>query len=149
MRSPRLAPVAAVAITSVLTMALASACGSSSKSTASAAGKLEKTSLVVGEVPSEGNAALYVALQRGLFAAHGLRVTLQNIQSTATIIPDLLHGSIDIAAGQLTAFIGSQAEGIGKFRVLASGLEARFAGPGPAPAPAPARVPRQAALTNG
>lgn len=125
MRALRLNPVAAVATASVLTMTLASACGGSSNSSAPATSKLEKTNLVIGQVPSEGNAALYVAEQRGLFAAHGLQVKLETIQSTATIVPDLLHGSMDIAAGQLTAFIGSQSHGIGTFRVLASGLELR------------------------
>jgi NitT/TauT family transport system substrate-binding protein len=119
----RATPLATAAILSVLITTLASACGGSSTSSASPHGGLEKTDLVIGQVPSEGNSALYVAEQRGLFAAHGLHVKLEAIQSSATIIPGLLHGSIDISAGQLTAFMGAQEQGIGRFRVLASGLE--------------------------
>jgi NitT/TauT family transport system substrate-binding protein len=115
---------APLAILSVLVMTLASACsGSSTTSGALATSKLEKPDLVVGQVPAEANAALYVAQQRGLFAAHGLHVTMESITSTSTVIPALLHGSMDIGAGQLSTFISAQASGIGQFRVLASGLQ--------------------------
>jgi len=119
----RATPLATAAILSVLIVTLASACGGSSTSKALTTTKLEKTNLVVGQVPAEANAALYVAQQRGLFKAHGLTVTMQSITSTSTIIPALLHGSMDIGAGQLSTFIGAQASGVGQFRVLASGLQ--------------------------
>ncbi len=115
--------LATAAILSVLIMALSSACGGSSTSSALPTSKLEKANLVVGQVPAEANAALYVAQMRGLFAAHGLHVTMESIQSTSTVIPTLLHGSMDIGAGQISTFIGAQASGVGQFRVLASGLE--------------------------
>lgn len=122
MRSPRLTPLATAAILSVLTMTLASACSGSSTSAASTT-KLEKTNLVIGAVPAEAVTPLYVAEQRGIFTAHGLHVKLESIASTNTIVPDLLHGSLDVAAGQLTTFINAQVKGLGPFRVLASGLE--------------------------
>lgn len=123
MRSPRLTPLATAAILSVLTMTLASACSGSSTSAASSTSKLEKTNLVVGAVPTEAVTPLYIAEQRGIFAAHGLHVKLVSIQSSATIVPDLVHGTLDVSAGQLTTFIAAQAKGAGQFRVLASGLE--------------------------
>lgn len=119
----RAIPVATAAMVSVLIMTLASACSGSSTSSAAATSKPEKTDLIVGQVPAEANAALYVAQMRGLFAAHGLHVTMETIQSTSTVVPALLHGSMDVGAGQLTTFIGAQASGLGQFRVLASGLE--------------------------
>lgn len=119
----RAIPLTTVAILSVLIMTLATACGGSSTSKALTTTKLEKADVIVGQVPAEANAALYVAQSRGLFAKHGLHVTMQSIQSTSTIIPALLHGSMDIGAGQLSTFIGAQASGVGQFRVLASGLE--------------------------
>lgn len=122
MRSPRLTPVAAVAILGVLTMTLASACSSSPAPSASTTSKLEKTSLVVGAVPAESMTPLYVAEQRGIFKAHGLNVTIKPIQTTTAVIPALLHGSLDVAGGQVTSFISAQANGGGPFRVLASGL---------------------------
>jgi NitT/TauT family transport system substrate-binding protein len=65
---------------------------------------------------------MYVAEERGIFAAHGLHVTIQNIVSTDQVIPDLLHGTLDVAGGQITSFISAQANHVGTFRVLASGL---------------------------
>jgi NitT/TauT family transport system substrate-binding protein len=120
MRAPRAKTCVMAAVVTVLTMTMA-ACGSPA-STVNTASNLEKTNLLVGEVPSEAVTALYVALQRGLFAAHGLHVTLKPITSTATIVPDLQTGLLDVAAGQVTTFIGAQAEGKGPFHVLASGL---------------------------
>jgi NitT/TauT family transport system substrate-binding protein len=119
----RAIPLTTAAILSVVIVMLASACGGSSTSKALTTTKLEKPDLIVGQVPAEANAALYVAQLRGLFAKHGLDVTMQSIQSTSTIIPALLHGSMDIGAGQLSTFIGAQASGVGQFRVLASGLQ--------------------------
>jgi NitT/TauT family transport system substrate-binding protein len=121
MRSPRLTPVAAVAILGVLTMTLASACSSSRAPSASTT-KLEKTNLVVGALPAESMTPMYVAEQRGIFKAHGLHVTIKTITSTDQTVPDLTHGALDIAGGQITTFISAQAKGLGPFRVLASGL---------------------------
>jgi len=123
MRSPRLTPIATVAALSVLTMTLASACSGSSTSTASATSKLEKTNLVVGTVPAEANMPIYVAEVRGIFAAHGLHVKIVSITSTAQTVPDLEHGTFDIAGGQLTTWIAAQSKGLGQFKVLAPGVE--------------------------
>jgi NitT/TauT family transport system substrate-binding protein len=122
MRVPRVTPLAGMALLGVLTLTLASACGSSSSSPAASSTKLEKTNLVVGATAAEAVTPLYVASQRGIFKAHGLKVTIQTITSTADIVPDLLHGTLDVAAGQLTTFIAAQSEGLGPFHVLASGL---------------------------
>jgi NitT/TauT family transport system substrate-binding protein len=124
MRVPRATAVAAPAILSALVLMLATACGGSS-SPSSGTAKLEKTTLVVGATPAEAVTPLYVAAQQGIFAAHGLNVQIKTIQSTASAqtLPDLLNGTYDIAAGQVTTFISAQASGKGTFRVLASGLE--------------------------
>jgi len=78
--------------------------------------------VIVGAVPAESAAALYIAQERGIFAAHGLRVTIKAIASTTDIIPDMLHGRIDIASGQFPGFIAAEAAGVASFHVLASGL---------------------------
>jgi NitT/TauT family transport system substrate-binding protein len=85
--------------------------------------RVEKADLVVGVVPAEADSAVYVAAERGIFAAHGLHVTLKTITSTSDVVPELLNGSLDVAAGQLTTFISAQANGVGRFRVLAAGVE--------------------------
>ena len=110
------------AVLGILSLALASACGSSNSPTTPGSA-LEKTNLVVGAVPAETSTALYIAQERGIFAAHGLHVKIQTIVSTDDVVTDLLHGSVDVASGQVTSFIAAQAQGLGPFRVLASGLE--------------------------
>jgi NitT/TauT family transport system substrate-binding protein len=82
----------------------------------------EKPDVVVGAVPAQSAAALYIAQERGIFAAHGLRVTIKTIATTNDVIPDMLHGTIDVASGQFPGFIAAQAAGLGPFHVLASGL---------------------------
>jgi NitT/TauT family transport system substrate-binding protein len=106
-----------------LTLALVSACGTPSSGSADSSGPPEKPNLVVGAVASVGSTALYVAQERGIFAAHGLHVTIKTITSTSGIIPDLLDGRLDVATGQVTTFIAGQANGAGQFRVIASGLQ--------------------------
>jgi len=110
------------AVLGILSLALASACGSSNSPTTPGSA-LEKTNLVVGAVPAETSTALYIAQERGIFTAHGLHVKIQTIVSTDDVVADLLHGSVDVASGQVTSFIAAQAQGLGPFRVLASGLE--------------------------
>jgi NitT/TauT family transport system substrate-binding protein len=122
MRIARASRVVATTVLGILPLALASACGSSSSSTTSGSGALEKANLVVGAVPAETASALYLAQERGIFAAHGLHVTVKPITSTLDIVPDMVHGSVDIASGQIPSFITAQAQGIGSFHLLASGL---------------------------
>lgn len=83
----------------------------------------QETSVVAGVVPDETNAALFVAQEHGIFAAHGLHVTIRPIVSTQDAVPQLVDGSIDIAAGQLPTWISAQAKGLGPFRILAPGVE--------------------------
>jgi NitT/TauT family transport system substrate-binding protein len=120
--SPR--RVVATVTLGVLPLVLAAACGGSSSSTGASSGsKLEKTTITIGGTPTEANAPLYLALDHGFFKKHGLNVKLQIVQSSTTLVPSMLHGSIDVAAGQIAGLISSQAHGEGQFKVLASGLE--------------------------
>jgi NitT/TauT family transport system substrate-binding protein len=81
----------------------------------------EKRDLVVATVPSEGAAGLYIAEEQGLFAQAGLHVTIETVTSSSTVIPAMLHGSIDVAVGQYTSYIEADAIGIAQMRILAAG----------------------------
>jgi NitT/TauT family transport system substrate-binding protein len=116
----RVGRVLAKAMTGVLPLVLLAACGSAPG--AVTASKIEKPDLVVGAVPAESAAALYIAQEQGIFAAHGLHVRIAAIASTSDVIPDMLHGDIDIASGQFPGFIAAQAAGVASFHVLAGGL---------------------------
>jgi NitT/TauT family transport system substrate-binding protein len=99
--------------------AAVAACGSTG-STTSPAG-LEKRDLVVAAVPGEGSGGLYIAQEKGLFAKQGLHVTIKSITSASTVIPAMLHGSVDVASGQYTSYIAVDATGVAKTRILAAG----------------------------
>ncbi|HUZ23984.1 MAG TPA: ABC transporter substrate-binding protein [Streptosporangiaceae bacterium] len=95
------------------------ACGSTA--TAAKSSGPEKRDLVVAAVPGEGAAGLYIAQDKGLFAKAGLHVKIEPVISAETVIPGMLHGSIDVASGQYTSYIGADAAGIAKMRILAAG----------------------------
>jgi NitT/TauT family transport system substrate-binding protein len=96
------------------------ACGSSGGTAATAAPKI--TNITVAAVPSEGAAGLYLAQAKGLFAKAGLHVTIETAVSSATVIPSMLHGSIVLDYGAYTSYIGADAAGVAKLRVIAPGF---------------------------
>ena len=109
--------VAAVAASLAVAL-LASACSGS----ASSSSKLEKTNLVVGAVPGEGAVSLFIAQSKGLFAKHGLHVKIVTTTTAGAVIPEMLHGAVDIDSGQWSSVIAAQAQGLGHFHALANGF---------------------------
>jgi NitT/TauT family transport system substrate-binding protein len=105
----------------VLAIAVLTGAGCQSTSTP-ASGPLEKTSLVVTAVPAEGETGLVVALDKGLFRKAGLHVTIKTVTSSAVVIPALINGSVDAAAGQYAPFIEADATGLAKIKIIASGF---------------------------
>lgn len=101
-------------------MALAAGCSSAGGSAAitTTAAKPELPDITVAAIPAVDLAGLYIALDRGLFAAQGLRVTIDKIPSSQAIIADQLNGQVDISAGAYVPYIAAQAAG-GRFRILA------------------------------
>lgn len=97
---------------------LASACTGSSS--ASSGSKPEKRDLTVGVVPAAGDASLFIAEQKGLFAKQGLQVKIVDTPTAGSVIPEMLHGSLDVDVGQWTSFIAAQAKGVARFHVLAN-----------------------------
>ena len=88
-----------------------------------APGGLEKTNLNVAAVPSMDSAGLYIAQQRGLFAAEGLRVTILPATSGATVIAGQRAGALDVTVGNYVSYIlaNSQPKDPADFRVLTPG----------------------------
>jgi NitT/TauT family transport system substrate-binding protein len=76
--------------------------------------------VVVASVPATGASGLYIAQQRGLFAAAGLKVTILSSVSASNVVADLLKGSVNVSLGQWTSAIAVQAQGI-KLRAIAAG----------------------------
>jgi ABC-type nitrate/sulfonate/bicarbonate transport system substrate-binding protein len=119
MRTPS-GKLVTTAVLGALALTLAASCSSPSTSSPASSGQL--TNLVVGAVPAETGAAMYIAKEHGIFAAHGLHVTIHVIQSTNDILPAMAKGTINVASGQIPSFIAAEVAGKGSFRLLASGL---------------------------
>jgi NitT/TauT family transport system substrate-binding protein len=100
---------------------MAAAC-SGGGGTAAPAG-LEKTDLTVAAVPALDSAGLYIAQQRGLFAAEGLHVTIVPAISSATVIAAQLAGKYDITVGAYVAYMIADATQHANLRVLAPGSD--------------------------
>jgi NitT/TauT family transport system substrate-binding protein len=96
---------------------LAAACSSAGGSTAPAG--LEKTDLTVATVPTLDNAGLYVAEQRGLFAAQGLHVTLKSENSGSVMFANQLAGKYDVTVGAYVSSMLANARHHADLRIIA------------------------------
>jgi NitT/TauT family transport system substrate-binding protein len=121
-RALALAAAAALAVVAALAAGCSSGSSSSSKPPASST-HLEQTNLTVASVPAEGAAGLYIALNQGLFAKAGLHVKIEPIADPTAIVPDMLHGSVQVASGQYVTYIAASAAGVVKMQILAAGYE--------------------------
>jgi NitT/TauT family transport system substrate-binding protein len=101
----------------VATALLATACADGSGP--GAAGGLEKTNLTVAAVPSFDSASVYVAEQRGLFAAAGLHVKIVPAVSSSTVIAGQLAGKYDVTVGAYPGYILADALHHADLRILA------------------------------
>jgi NitT/TauT family transport system substrate-binding protein len=100
----------------------AAACGAGAPARAVKPAGPEKPDLVVAVVPAEANAGLYIAQAEGLFARAGLHVTIKPVVSAAAVIPAMLHGRVDVDGGGYVSYIGADAAGLAKMRILAAGF---------------------------
>jgi NitT/TauT family transport system substrate-binding protein len=112
----------------VLVSLAALAAGCSGGGGSAAPGGLEETNLNVAAVPAVDSAALYIAKQRGLFAAEGLHVSILKATSGKTTINGQLAGQFAVTSGNYVSYILANADpqrvGLTKpadFRVLAPG----------------------------
>ena len=78
MRTPS-GKLVTTAVLSVIALTLAASC--SSPGTSGPASSGPKTNVVVGAVPAETGAAMFIAQEQGIFAKHGLHVTVKSIRS--------------------------------------------------------------------
>ena len=106
------------ALAAALVITVTAGCGSATASTGAGP---ETPNVSVAVVATESVAGLYIAQNQGYFHKLGLHVTVKTVTSASEALPALLHGSVDVVAGQYTTFIQAQAAGTGQFRVLAPG----------------------------
>jgi len=104
----------------IMAIALAAA-GAGCSSSSSRANSPERTTIVVGAVPAVDTAGLYIAQQRGYFAAEGLRVKIEPIVSSELAISRQLAGVYDITFGGYVSYIQADAGQRAGLRVIAEG----------------------------
>jgi NitT/TauT family transport system substrate-binding protein len=101
-------------------MALAvGACGSSSSPGAHSGSRL--IHVVVGQLSIADTVAVEIARKEGYFKQQGLDVTTIPIVQSTQAIPLLLHGTIDITAGNYVSIISADVSGVAKLQVIAPG----------------------------
>jgi NitT/TauT family transport system substrate-binding protein len=112
-------PFPAIPVVGALVAAalLAAACSSGGGSAAPTG--LEKTNLTVAAVPALDSAGLYIAQQRGLFAAQGLHVTIVSAPSSGSDIAGQLAGTYDVTEGAYVAYMLADARQNANLKVLA------------------------------
>jgi NitT/TauT family transport system substrate-binding protein len=81
----------------------------------------EKTAIVVGAVPAVDTAGLFIAQQRGYFAAAGLSVKIQSIVSSELAISRQLAGVYDVTFGGYVSYIQADATQGADLRIIAEG----------------------------
>ena len=115
---------AALAATLVLLLAACDGPATSSGPTGpSGSAGPERTELRLGLLPIVDVAPIHVALERGLFEAEGLAVTIEVVQGGAAAIPALVGGDLDIAYGAWPSFLIANQQGI-PLRAVADGVAA-------------------------
>ena len=104
----------------IMAIALAAA-GAGCSSSPSRVNSPERATIVVGAVPAVDTAGLYIAQQRGYFAAEGLRVKIEPIVSSELAISRQLAGVYDITFGGYVSYIQADAGQRAGLRIIAEG----------------------------
>jgi NitT/TauT family transport system substrate-binding protein len=71
-----------------------------------------QTSLHLGLVAVAEMNPAYVAVDQGFFAKHGFSPTLQIVPNSATLIPAMLHGDVDVGGPPAAVFLSAAAQGL-------------------------------------
>jgi NitT/TauT family transport system substrate-binding protein len=111
----------AISLTTVGLSIMAGAGCSSPGGAPPKASDLEKTNLTIGAVPVADEAGLYIAQDKGLFAAKGLHVTIDPILSSADATKGQNDGRFDITAGNAVSYVQDQVAHRSDLEIVAEG----------------------------
>jgi NitT/TauT family transport system substrate-binding protein len=70
----------------------------------------EKVTFMIDWLPAGDKAVPYLGVQKGLFAAEGLEVTIQSGRGSSDVVTKLATGSVDMGTGGLAALLQAKAE---------------------------------------
>ncbi|TRW45821.1 ABC transporter substrate-binding protein [Georgenia yuyongxinii] len=111
----------ATAAAALAAAALLTACGSGNPQSAGAAaatspasdGAAGTTEITVGVMPIVDTAPIYLGVQEGIFAEHGLVLDLQtSSQGAAAMVPGVVSGQLDFGFGNVAALITAHSQGL-------------------------------------
>lgn len=109
-RAVAMAAAAAVAV-------VATACGSTAAGEPAAP---QSPAIVIGLLPAIGSAPVFIAQDDGLFKKAGLHVTVKQLGAPPTVLPALLHGTINVLEYQWTTIIAAEEAGVAHLRAIAA-----------------------------
>jgi NitT/TauT family transport system substrate-binding protein len=78
--------------------------------TATTVSAAEKVTFMIDWLPAGDKAVPYLGVQKGLFAAEGLEVTIQSGRGSSDVVTKLATGSVDMGTGGLAALLQAKAE---------------------------------------
>lgn len=113
MRQPHAFRRAGLPVVVALLAASLAACGGddgAATSTGGVSGELKKVS--VGVIPILDVAPLYLGIEKGIFAEHGLEVTPKPAQGGAAIVPAVLTGSNDFGFSNVVSLLTARDKGV-------------------------------------
>ncbi|WP_043627236.1 ABC transporter substrate-binding protein [Nonomuraea candida] len=108
----------------VLTTLLIGSCGSGGDSGGQANG-LEKTEITIGMLPLPEVAPIQLAIDKGYFAAEGLKVRTELIAGGAAAMPDLVSGKLDIMHSNYVSALLAAASGSVKIKIVGDAYVAK------------------------
>nr|CEL22602.1 putative extracellular solute-binding protein [Kibdelosporangium sp. MJ126-NF4]CTQ89744.1 putative extracellular solute-binding protein [Kibdelosporangium sp. MJ126-NF4] len=85
---------------------------------------MEKRRVKLGVLPVLGAAPVFLAAEKGFFAAEGLEVEFVTIQGAGAAVPSLAAGELDMVFGNYVSFFTAQSTGTVAIRFVADGYHA-------------------------
>ncbi|WP_168211467.1 ABC transporter substrate-binding protein [Actinosynnema sp. ALI-1.44] len=85
---------------------------------------MEKKRIRLGVLPVLGAAPVFLAAERGYFAAEGLEVEFVTIQGAGAAIPTMARGELDLVFGNYVSFFTAEAKRTAAIRFVADGYYA-------------------------
>ncbi|SMD21704.1 ABC transporter substrate-binding protein [Kibdelosporangium aridum] len=84
----------------------------------------EKASIKLGVLPVLGAAPVFLAAEKGFFAAEGLKVDFVTIQGAGAAVGSMTSGDLDLVFGNYVSFFAAQAKKTAEVRFVADGYSA-------------------------
>ncbi|MEV4171723.1 ABC transporter substrate-binding protein [Nonomuraea sp. NPDC049709] len=86
---------------------------------------MEKTDIRIGMVPLPEVAPIQIAIDKGYFAAEGLKVETETIAGGGAAMPDLISGKLDFLHSNYVSALLASASGVAKIKIVGDAYAAK------------------------